>query len=109
MLAIARERVVAAVNKTLDAGPAPWFASALASAALTIGSAQAQPPSFGTFAVPTGSAPHDVAPAPDGAVWNTAQAQGSVGRLDPRSGRIDKIPLGAARRDRGSRSRGVGD
>jgi virginiamycin B lyase len=95
MLAIARKRVVATVGKILDAGRAPWFASALASAALTIGSAQAQPPSFETFAVPTGSAPHDVAPAPDGAVWYTAQAQGAVGRLDPRSGRIDKIPLGA--------------
>ncbi|SEI26040.1 virginiamycin B lyase [Paraburkholderia hospita] len=95
MLAIARKRVVATVNKILEAGLAPWFASALASAALTIGSAQAQPPSFETFAVPTGSAPHDVAPAPDGAVWYTAQAQGAVGRLDPRSGRIDRIPLGA--------------
>jgi virginiamycin B lyase len=96
MLAIARKLVVATVNKILEAGLAPWFASALASAALT-GSAQAQakPPSFETFAVPTGSAPHDVALAPEGAVWYTAQAQGAVGRLDPRSGRIDKIPLGA--------------
>jgi len=70
MLAIARKRVVATLNKILEAGLAPWFASALASAALTIGSAQAQPqpPSFETFAVPTGSAPHDVA------VWYTEQA-----------------------------------
>src|SRR5579864_3611493 len=95
MLAIARKRVVATVNKILETELAPWFASALASAALTIGPAQAQPPSFETFAVPTGSAPHDVAPAPDGAVWYTAQAQGAVGRLDPLSGRIDRIPLGA--------------
>jgi len=48
----------------------------------------------GPVAVPTGSAPHDVAPAPDGSVWYTAQAQGAVGRLDPRSGKIEKIPLG---------------
>ncbi|RQH06545.1 virginiamycin B lyase family protein [Paraburkholderia dinghuensis] len=56
--------------------------------------AQAQSPSFDSFAVPTGSAPHDVAPAPDGNVWFTAQARGAVGRLDPRSGKIDLIPLG---------------
>jgi virginiamycin B lyase len=95
MLAIARKRFVATLNKILEAGLASWFTSALAGAALTIGAAQAQPPSFETFTVPAGSAPHDVAPAPDGAVWYTAQAQGAVGRLDPRSGRIDKIALGA--------------
>jgi virginiamycin B lyase len=94
MLAIARERVVAMLRKILKSGLAPSFASALASAALSIGSAHAQPPSFASFAVPTGSAPHDVAPAPDDTVWYTAQAQGAVGRLDPRSGKIEKIPLG---------------
>jgi virginiamycin B lyase len=75
MLAIARKRVVATVNKILEARLAPWFASAVASAALAIGPAQvqAQPPSFESFAVPTGSAPHDVAPSPDGVVWYTAQ------------------------------------
>ncbi|CAB3709008.1 Vgb family protein [Paraburkholderia rhynchosiae] len=97
MLAITRKRVVATVNTILEARLALWFAFALASAALTIGPAHAQlqPPSFESFAVPTGSAPHDVAPAQDGTVWYTAQAQGTVGRLDPRSGRIDKVALGA--------------
>ena len=94
MLEIARERVVAAVNKILEFELAPSIASALVSAALAIGSAHARPPSLDSFAVSTGSAPHDVAPAPDGAVWYTAQAQGAVGRLDPRSGKIEKIPLG---------------
>jgi virginiamycin B lyase len=69
-------------------------AAVLVTAALAVGLARAQSPSFDSFAVPTGSAPHDVAPAPDGAVWYTAQAQGMVGRLDPRSGKIEKIPLG---------------
>jgi virginiamycin B lyase len=71
------------------------FASALVCAALTVGLAQAQPPSFESFTVPAGSAPHDVAPSPDGTVWYTAQAQGAVGRLDPRSGKTDRVPLGA--------------
>jgi virginiamycin B lyase len=42
-----------------------------------------------------GAGPHDVAPAPDGAVWFTAQASGEMGRLDPRTGRVRRIPLGA--------------
>jgi virginiamycin B lyase len=42
-----------------------------------------------------GAGPHDVAPARDGTVWFTAQAAGEVGRLDPRSGRIRRVPLGA--------------
>jgi virginiamycin B lyase len=46
------------------------------------------------FAVPTGSHPHDVAPAGDGTVWYTAQATGRLGRLDPETGRTTEIPLG---------------
>jgi hypothetical protein len=46
------------------------------------------------FPVPEGSGPHDVAPAPDGMVWFTAQAAGALGRLDPRSGHVDEFPLG---------------
>src|SRR4051795_5842270 len=46
------------------------------------------------FPVPKGSGPHDVAPAPDGLVWFTAQAAGVLGRLDPRTGHVDQIPLG---------------
>ncbi len=47
------------------------------------------------YAVPPGSHPHDVAPAPDGTVWYTAQASGALGRLDPRTGETHPIPLGA--------------
>jgi virginiamycin B lyase len=47
------------------------------------------------FPVPAGSAPHDVAPAPDGTVWYTAQRSGKLGRLDPASGRTTEVPLGA--------------
>jgi len=38
---------------------------------------------------------HDVAPAPDGGVWFTAQASGDLGWFDPKSGRTELIPLGS--------------
>jgi virginiamycin B lyase len=47
------------------------------------------------YPVPPGSHPHDVAPAPDGTVWYTAQAVGALGLLDPRTGRTRHIPLGS--------------
>jgi virginiamycin B lyase len=46
------------------------------------------------FPVPAGAGPHDVAPAPDGTVWYTAQQQGALGRLDPATGKTEQIPLG---------------
>jgi virginiamycin B lyase len=48
-----------------------------------------------TFQVPSGAHPHDVAPGPDGVVWYTAQAQGALGRIDPKTGKIEQIKLGA--------------
>lgn len=51
-------------------------------------------PTLAEFAVPAGSHPHDVAPAPDGSVWYTAQALGELGRLDPASGETRHIDLG---------------
>ena len=47
------------------------------------------------FDVPHGAHPHDVAPAPDGTVWYTAQSQGAIGILDPKTGRTTQISLGA--------------
>jgi virginiamycin B lyase len=48
------------------------------------------------YDVPKGAHPHDVAPdpKPDGPVWYTAQAQGALGRLDARTGKVVQIPLG---------------
>ncbi len=37
---------------------------------------------------------HDVAPAPDGGVWFSAQASGHLGWFDPATGRTELIPLG---------------
>jgi virginiamycin B lyase len=48
----------------------------------------------GEFKVPRGSHPHDVAPAPDGTVWYTAQRTGELGRLDPSDGSTRHIDLG---------------
>jgi virginiamycin B lyase len=45
---------------------------------------------------------HDVAPAPDGGVWFTAQASGHLGWFDPKSGKAELIALG-----RGSAPHGV--
>jgi len=40
-----------------------------------------------------GARPHDPAVAPDGAVWYTGQANGTLGRLDPISGAKKEYPL----------------
>jgi len=46
------------------------------------------------FELPKGSRPHDVAPAPDGKIWYTAQKQGALGILDPATGQVVQVPLG---------------
>jgi len=76
--------------------------------ALTVvGSVAAAPPSESQlrvreFPVPSGSHPHDVAPARDGGVWYTAQNTGQLGWLNPRNGRSRLVRLG-----NGSRPHGV--
>lgn len=55
----------------------------------------AEPATIQEYPVPVGSHPHDVAPAPDGTVWYTAQASGELGRLDPITGETHHISLGA--------------
>lgn len=53
------------------------------------------------YPVPSGSHPHDVAPAPDGGVWYTAQGSGELGRLDPATGKTLRIKLGDGSRPHG--------
>lgn len=55
---------------------------------------QSQDLSIKVFDLPEGSRPHDVAPAPDGLVWYTAQRKGALGILDPQNGEITHVPLG---------------
>ena len=57
-------------------------------------SAAARAETIQYYPVPEGAGPHDVAPAPDGTVWYTAQGQGALGRLDPRTGKVKQISLG---------------
>jgi virginiamycin B lyase len=56
------------------------------------------------YKVPPGHRVHDVwaDPAPNGPVWISAQGSGHLGILDPKTGRIDFVPLG-----RGSAPHGV--
>lgn len=51
---------------------------------------------------PTRTGIHDVAPAPDGGVWLTAQRSGHLGWFDPKTGRTELVSLG-----RGSSPHGV--
>jgi virginiamycin B lyase len=53
-------------------------------------------PTFEEWTVPAGTRPHDVAPGLDGRVWYTGQRTGEMGVLDPTTGAIDQIDLGAA-------------
>jgi len=46
------------------------------------------------FPVGRGQGPHDVAPAPDGGVWYTAQRTGELGYLDPNTGKYTMTKLG---------------
>ncbi len=80
--------------------PTPTPPPATAAAAPTEPESAATPtptrqPVLQEYAVPDGAHPHDVAPAPDGSVWYTAQHQGALGRLDPETGATRHIPLGA--------------
>ena len=61
---------------------------------LTAAALEAQAQSVQYFPVPEGAHPHDVAPAPDGTVWYTAQGAGALGLLDPKSGAVKQIALG---------------
>ena len=69
-------------------------------AVLLVGAAAAEV-RIESFPVPRGAHPHDVAPAPDGTVWYTAQHQGALGRLDPATGAIEQVPLGEGSRPHG--------
>ena len=59
-------------------------------------------PAVVEYSVPSGSGPHDVAPAEDGRVWFTAQRAGSLGWLNPKDGSTGMVSLG-----KGSRPHGV--
>jgi virginiamycin B lyase len=70
------------------------FAYAMAAAILLPSAAAATSFEVQYYVVPEGDGPHDVAPAADGSVWYTAQATGALGRLDPQTGKVRRVPLG---------------
>src|SRR5919106_2034056 len=49
------------------------------------------------YPLPRGHRVHDVwaDPAPDGPVWFSAQGSGHLGIVDPKSGKVELVPLGA--------------
>ncbi len=70
----------------------PVVAAAVAALAIAVNPAGAGDITY--YDVTRGAHPHDVAPAPDGKVWYTAQSQGALGILDPKTGRVTQILLG---------------
>ena len=64
-------------------------------AALALGVSPVSAAQVSYFEVARGAHPHDVAPSPDGVVWYTAQSQGAIGILDPKTGKAIQISLGA--------------
>jgi virginiamycin B lyase len=79
----------------------PVLQAALAAATLFVaGTSFASAPLEDRFRVrelpvPSGTRPHDVAPARDGGVWYTAQGSGELGWLDPKTGRSRLTSLGS--------------
>lgn len=69
---------------------APVFAAAI----MVFATAPLPAAEHKVFQLPEGARVHDVAPAPDGKIWYTAQRQGALGILDPKDGKIRQVPLG---------------
>jgi streptogramin lyase len=69
---------------------------------LSVTVSQSSKPVLREFPVPSGSRPHDVAPASNVTVWYTAQGSGELGRLNPSANETRHITLG-----RGSVPHGV--
>ena len=64
--------------------------------AATLAAGTAMAAEVKVFQVPEGAGPHDVAAAPDGKVWFSAQGSGALGIIDPATGEVRQVPLGEA-------------
>ena len=82
--------IAIALAAALPALPLP----ALAQPSGPAPAATALPANVQVYAVPAGGRAHDLAPAPDGSIWYTAQRQGALGILFPQDGRVELVPLG---------------
>ena len=63
-----------------------------ATLALALGASEGAQVAY--YQLPPDSYPHDVAPAADGTVWFSGQRRGFLGRFDPATNKLEKIPLG---------------
>ena len=85
MLPITRRRTLVSLAALGLAGSQPGLALAQPSARM-----QSWP-----LNAPQRTGPHDVAPAPDGGVWFSAQRSGHLGWFDPKTGGVELVPLGS--------------
>src|SRR6185503_6320613 len=69
---------------------APWLGTTASAQAAAGATMQAWP-----LNAPQRTGIHDVAPAPDGGVWFSAQRSGHLGWFDPKSGKTELIALGS--------------
>jgi len=83
--------IVIPATQTIEGEPSPELPTSQPTGENTLSPAEY---TIQEYPVPAGSRPHDVAPAPDGTVWYTAQRMGELGRLDPATGETHHIPLG---------------
>ena len=67
----------------------PWVGASAAAGAAASATMQAWP-----LNTPRRTGIHDVAPAPDGGVWFSAQRSGHLGWFDPKSGKTELVALG---------------
>jgi len=75
----------------LVAGSSSWASHAVAQGGKPPGRTQ-----FWPLKTPRPTGIHDLAPAPDGDVWFTAQRSGHLGWFNPKDGHADLIPLGSS-------------
>ena len=84
---LTRRSVLASV---LFAGSSAWTSSGFAQVGKPPGRLQSWP-----LKTPRTTGIHDLAPAPDGGVWFTAQRSGHLGWFDPKDGHTELIALGS--------------
>ncbi len=56
---------------------------------------------FTIFSLPNGNYPHDVSPGPNGTIFYADQRAGGIGIVDPKTGKIEKVPFGGDSRPHG--------
>ena len=91
---ITRPTVTHAFNPLVDGSFLTLAQEELKLSESSVSKNQSSKPVLQEFSVPSGSRPHDVAPASNVTVWYTAQGSGELGRLNPSTNETHHIPLG---------------